>query len=133
MQRFLKKMGTNELRLYGYTPTLAAKKEMVECDRAGKVLGGSSSVKLKSMDALDAFELGVTFQVTGKKSLRSWIASNTDRLNAAGIHIQALIISKWQKYFGDEPMPISCTFIVTSNFSDNKTEAEPSPSVDTGM
>lgn len=114
-RRFLKKVGATELRLFGYTPVLAAKKDMIECDFTGRPLFPLEKEQPLSqgINAIKTFELGMEFRMTGEKTLKAWIHENFAEINSIGIDIQGLIISKWRKYFNDEPMPIVCTFIVS--------------------
>lgn len=132
-RRFLKKIGTNELRLYGWTPTLAAKKDMIECNQNGRTIASlEKTPDAPGVNSIKAFDLGMSFRMAGKKTLESWVEENAVEINAAGIDIQGMIIAKWRKYFDDEPMPDVCTFMVSGEIGENKPEVVDSenPGVD---
>lgn len=132
MQRFLKKLGTNELRLYGWTPTLAIKKDMIECDWKGNSLASKEPTQTEGLSVAKAFDLGQSFRMTGEKTLKTWIEENTVEINAAGIDIQGLIINKWRKHFVAKPLPDVCTFIVSGEIGVDKPEVvdETNPGID---
>ena len=116
MARYLKKLGENKLRLFGWTPALSARKEMVECDVHGSVLRPIMTEKDKAnlglkIDPLKIFKVGMKFQLTDKKHLRKWIEDNAADINLMGLGIQGMIIARWEKSFGAEKMPESCTFM----------------------
>lgn len=112
--RFLKKIGTSNLRLFGYTPALAAKKDMIECNQEGRTIASLEKMpNAPDVNSIKAFELGQSFRMTGEKTLRAWIEENAVEINSAGIDIQGAIIAKWRKHFKDEPMPDVCTFVVS--------------------
>ena len=111
MKRYLKKIGTE--MLFGYTEALAAKKSMIECNSEGEVLVSKENIqKTSGLLAIDAFRLGVSFDKAGEKTLKNWINENIVAINSAGIDIQGMIIDKWQKHYGSEPMPDDCLFVV---------------------
>ena len=118
MARFLKKLGENKLRLFGWTPALATHKDMIECDQQGSVLGPAMTEKDKAdlgfkVDPLKVFEIGADFRTVGEKTLKKWVEDNAADINLMGLGIQNLIIAKWQKCFGPQKMPENCTFMVS--------------------
>lgn len=120
MARYLKKLGEKKLRLFGWTPALATRKDMIECDSHGLVLGPAMTEKDKAdlgfkVDPLTVFKVGMEFQVAGEKRLRKWLEDNVADINLMGLGIQDLVIAKWQKCFGTEKMPANCTFMIAGD------------------
>jgi hypothetical protein len=122
-RRFLRKIGASELRLFGYTPALAAKKDMIECTQDGTGIPSlEKTPDAPGVNPIKAFELGQSFRMTGEKTLKAWIEENAVEINAVGIDIQGVIISKWRKHFNDEPMPDVCTFVVSGKIGKDEPE-----------
>jgi len=118
MRRYLKKIGTD--MIFGYTPSLAARKNMVECNAKGEVIVSHENIqKTSGLSSISAFRLGMSFMMAGEKTLKSWVEDNIIEVNAAGIDIQGMIIEKWQKHYGSEPMPSDCLFVVSGNPGDD--------------
>lgn len=138
MARYLKKLGENKLRLFGWTPALDARQDMIECDKQGTVLGLAMTEKDKAtlgfkIDPLKVFEAGMDFRAVGEKTLKRWIEDNADDLNLMGLGIQGLVITKWQKYFGGKRMPGSCTFVTAGNAGTGEPASEPTKSYPVNM
>ena len=127
-RRYLKKVGESKLRLFGWTPVLAAQKGMVECDRRGIVIVGAIKTREAQeaigLDPARVFELGAEFRVIGEKNLESWLEENASDLNVIDVGVQGLIIAKWQKYFGAKKMPTNCTFLISGDKETGEPEAE---------
>jgi hypothetical protein len=121
-RRFLKKVGTE--RVFGWTPVLAAKKDMVECNENGIVIVSEEEIARGGVQAIRIFELGMMFRTVGEKTLASWIEENAMELNALPLDIQGLVIAKWQKAFPGKPMPDVCTFMVQGNSETGEPVAE---------
>lgn len=121
-RRYLRKIGgeSTGLRLFGWTPALAAKKDMIECDKKGEGIVSQEQIQKEGVSQLRTFELGMTFRTVGEKTLKGWLEENAVEINAMGLDIQGLIIAKWQKCFGSGKMPKPCTFMVSDETEDEK-------------
>lgn len=121
-RRYLKKMGSDRLMLFGYTKALAARKDMIECDANGVVIVSEKDAMENSqacnVSPKNAFNLGMSFMKAGEKTLKTWLNENIVAVNSAGIEIQGLVIEKWQKHFPGEPMPDTCLFINSGNLGE---------------
>lgn len=114
-RQYLKKVGGPKLRLFGWTPTLAAREDMIECDATGKPIPMDRDMEpgCSALSSKKIFEHGMAFQMLSSKTMRAWVEENMNVLNDMPLDIQGVIIAKWQKHYGGEPMPDGCTFMVS--------------------
>lgn len=123
-RRYLKKIGVPGLSLFGYTPALAARKDMIECNKKGGVIVSKEQIqKTGGLPPLRIFELGMSLRTVGEKTMKAWLEENAVEINTIGIDIQGLIITKWQKHFGTKKMPDACTFMVSGDSKTGEPEA----------
>lgn len=125
-RRYLKKIGTD--RMFGWTPVLAKKKDMVECDANGRTIISAGEVETSGVPSIRIWELAMEFRTLADKKLEEWLNANAIEINALSVDIQGMIIQRWQKANSAQPMPDCCTFMI----SGSPETGEPIAEEDTG-